>query len=118
MNETIDRPYADPTHPGNALRPGVRCHGCGALICTTAWGDWCFSCNVARLDRITAGLEQLCGVATNTRPPDLGWTPARWDNPYADLPFLAWVSPGRAWNLEVGEARGAVALVGLRRGAR
>jgi hypothetical protein len=49
-----DRPYADPNHPGNQLRPNVRCVGCGKDGCVTAWGPWCFECNVERLDRISA----------------------------------------------------------------
>lgn len=52
-----ERPYADPSHPGNALRPRVRCIGCGTLGCTTAWGPWCFACNVRRIDRISGFLE-------------------------------------------------------------
>lgn len=49
-----DRPYADPDHPGNRLRSKVRCVECRQLGCTTAWGPWCFKCNVERIDRISA----------------------------------------------------------------
>lgn len=52
-----DRPYADRNHPGNRIRPRIRCVGCGRQGCTTAWGPWCFECNVERLDRITGALE-------------------------------------------------------------
>lgn len=51
--------YKDPNHPGNRIRPKVRCIGCGALGCVTYWGDWCFTCNVERMDRITVSLEDL-----------------------------------------------------------
>jgi hypothetical protein len=44
--------YADPNHPGNKIRPRVRCLGCGKLGCVTAWGPWCFDCNVKRIDRL------------------------------------------------------------------
>jgi hypothetical protein len=56
--------YRDPAHPGNRIRPNVRCLGCGALGCVTYWGDWCFACNVARIDRISASLEALAARAT------------------------------------------------------
>jgi hypothetical protein len=52
-----ERPYADPDHPGNKIRPRVVCVGCGARGCTTAWGPWCFNCNVARMDRISGFLN-------------------------------------------------------------
>jgi hypothetical protein len=48
----MDRPFADPNHPGNKIRPRVRCVGCGKLGCITYWGPWCFECNVKRIDRI------------------------------------------------------------------
>jgi hypothetical protein len=49
--------YQDPDHPGNRLRPRVRCVGCRKLGCITAWGPWCFECNVERMDRIGASLR-------------------------------------------------------------
>lgn len=51
------RSYADPEHPGNKLRPKVKCLGCGTRGCITYWGDWCFDCNVERIDRISGFLE-------------------------------------------------------------
>lgn len=51
-----ERPYADLNHPGNRIRPRVRCIGCGTKGCTTAWGPWCFTCNVQRIDRISGFL--------------------------------------------------------------
>lgn len=50
-------PYRNEAHPGNAVRKGVACLGCGKDGCVTAWGDWCFICNVKRMDRINAALE-------------------------------------------------------------
>lgn len=55
----VERPYADQNHPGNKLRPTVRCMGCGNLGCVTYWGRWCLPCNVARLDRIGAVFDTL-----------------------------------------------------------
>ena len=51
------RAYQDPNHPGNKLRPRVRCVGCSKLGCITVWGPWCFECNVERMDRIGAFLH-------------------------------------------------------------
>lgn len=57
MSVTNERVYADPSHPGNKIRPRVRCYGCGTLGCITYWGNWCFDCNVKRIDRISGFLE-------------------------------------------------------------
>lgn len=54
-----DYPYRDPNHPGNAVRPSVQCIGCGNKGCITAWGPWCFTCNVKRMDRINKALEPV-----------------------------------------------------------
>lgn len=62
-----ERPYADPDHPGNTIRP-LRCIGCGKMGCTTAWGPWCFDCNVERLDRISGFLKSE--LARRTHPSD------------------------------------------------
>lgn len=51
------RPYANPEHSGNKIRPRIRCIGCGKRGCITAWGPWCFTCNVARIDRINKAFE-------------------------------------------------------------
>lgn len=56
--------YRNPDDSGNRLRPEARCIGCGAMGCTTAWGDWCFRCNVERMDRISGQLE---AVAANLK---------------------------------------------------
>ena len=64
-------PWANPDHPGNKIRPRVRCIGCGKMGCTTAWGPWCFACNNERIPRITAALEteirRLGGVPSDAR---------------------------------------------------
>jgi hypothetical protein len=57
QQQDAERPYADPQHPGNRVRPRVRCIGCGTLGCITAWGPWCLPCNVARMDRISGFLS-------------------------------------------------------------
>ena len=46
----------DPDHPGNKIRTDRKCLGCGKSETTTAWGPWCFECNVKRMDRIDAAL--------------------------------------------------------------
>lgn len=53
------RPYADPRHVGNRIRPNIKCIGCGKRGCITAWGPWCFPCNVKRMDRINGAFERL-----------------------------------------------------------
>jgi hypothetical protein len=52
-------PWAHPRHPGNRIRPNVKCIGCGSLGCVTAWGPWCFKCNVERMTRLSASFDQL-----------------------------------------------------------
>ena len=51
--------YRDPAHPGNKIRPQVSCIGCGIRGCITAWGPWCFKCNIERMDRISAQMDKL-----------------------------------------------------------
>lgn len=62
-------PWRDPAHPGNAIRPDVRCIGCGAMGCITAWGPWCFTCNVARMERIRAGFAALLRLVDKEQKP-------------------------------------------------
>lgn len=57
-----DRPYADRNHPGNKLRPRVKCVGCGKLGCVTYWGPWCFDCNVERIDRINRAFAPIAAL--------------------------------------------------------
>lgn len=57
---TIDEEfYRDPSHPGNKIRPNVRCIGCGKKGAITSWGPWCFDCNVERMDRINRSLAPV-----------------------------------------------------------
>jgi hypothetical protein len=58
-NAYVDRPYANPDHPGNKMRPKIKCSGCGKLGCVTYWGKWCFECNVIRMDRLNAAFEPI-----------------------------------------------------------
>lgn len=58
MSDDI-RPWADPHHPGNKLRPKVKCMGCGRKGCVTAWGPWCFECNCKRMARLTTSFDEL-----------------------------------------------------------
>jgi len=51
--------YQNPNHPGNKLRPSVRCLGCKKTGCITYWGNWCFECNVKRLDSIDSKFEPV-----------------------------------------------------------
>lgn len=45
--------YKDPDHPTNKIRPKLKCWGCGALGVTGKhWGQWCFKCNVDRIDGV------------------------------------------------------------------
>lgn len=53
-------PYRDKDHPGNKIRPNLKCYGCGQKGVTTAWGQWCFSCNVSRMDRIGQTILNEC----------------------------------------------------------
>jgi hypothetical protein len=53
------KPWADPQHPGNRIRPTVRCAGCGAKGFITAWGPWCFACNQPRMTRLSAAFDKL-----------------------------------------------------------
>jgi hypothetical protein len=51
--------WQNPDHPGNKIRPKVKCIGCGKLGCVTAWGRWCFECNVERMTRHDKRFEKI-----------------------------------------------------------
>lgn len=53
------KPWADPSHPGNKLRPRLRCVGCGVKGCVTRWGPWCFDCNVKRMRHLTGQFDEI-----------------------------------------------------------
>jgi hypothetical protein len=59
MNHTRPRPWADPAHAGNKLRPRVRCVDCRNFGCVTYWGSWCFDCNVPRMDRLAGRFAEI-----------------------------------------------------------
>lgn len=54
-----ENPWKDPAHPGNKIRPRVVCIGCGNKGCITAWGPWCFPCNVERMTRLNARFDEI-----------------------------------------------------------
>lgn len=60
------RPWADPNAPGNKIRPRVRCLGCGVLGCVTHWGNWCFECNVRRMDHLDGKFQQMAETLSHT----------------------------------------------------
>ena len=51
--------WEDPDHPGNTIRPNVKCIGCGKEGCITAWGPWCFECNKKRMYRINGSFNSI-----------------------------------------------------------
>jgi hypothetical protein len=51
--------WEDPNHPGNKIRPAIKCVGCGNMGCVTMWGPWCFECNVERMRRIDRQFSQV-----------------------------------------------------------
>jgi hypothetical protein len=51
--------WQNPDHPGNKIRPKVKCIGCGKFGCVTAWGRWCFECNVERMTRLDKRFEKI-----------------------------------------------------------
>ena len=55
--------FRDPNDPGNKIRPKVRCIGCGKKGCITAWGNWCFKCNVERIERIDRAFVSIINTA-------------------------------------------------------
>lgn len=54
-----ERPWADPDHNGNKIRPRVCCVGCGQSGCITYWGPWCFKCNVKRMDHLSGRFAEI-----------------------------------------------------------
>ncbi len=64
--------FQDPSHPGNKIRPRVRCAGCGRLGCVTYWGPWCFGCNVERIGRIDKAFEPVRAAIAAAGKTNLG----------------------------------------------
>jgi len=65
-------PYKDPNHPTNKPRPNLKCWGCGKRGVTGRhWGQWCFECNVKRIEReqvMSLLIEQWNTRATLSQP--------------------------------------------------
>lgn len=60
--------YKDPAHPSNKIRPRTVCWGCGKRGCVGKhWGNWCFACNVARIDKISATLACMVALISSPR---------------------------------------------------
>lgn len=55
MSETEIDHWRDPSYYANG--PIVKCYGCGKRCHKTHWGNWCYKCNVERIERITKTLE-------------------------------------------------------------
>lgn len=52
--------YEDPNHSSNKIRPRLKCWACGKLGCVGKhWGQWCFDCNIKRINKISAVLENM-----------------------------------------------------------
>jgi hypothetical protein len=66
MSELIA--YKDPNHPSNKIRPKVQCSMCGTMGCVGRhWGNWCFDCNVKRIDGISKTLESMVSLESYRR---------------------------------------------------
>lgn len=55
-------PWADPNHESyhrSRKRGKHSCLGCRKACTYSAWGPWCFDCNVVRMRRINKGMAQL-----------------------------------------------------------
>lgn len=55
--------YQNPEHPSYRGKPTEKCLGCRKAVPKSAWGPWCHPCNVERLDRISANLEDFAAKA-------------------------------------------------------
>ena len=55
-------PWRDPNHASyhrSRKRGKHTCLGCGTPCTYTAWGPWCYTCNVTRMRNINKGMAQL-----------------------------------------------------------
>jgi len=54
---TIVDPWRDPER----YKTGriVKCYGCGIKCHKTHWGNWCYACNVERIDRINGRFAEF-----------------------------------------------------------
>lgn len=56
------KPWADPKHESyhvSRKRGKHHCLGCRKPCTYTAWGPWCFDCNVARMTGINKSMADL-----------------------------------------------------------
>ena len=53
------KPYANELHPSYHGPKTQRCLGCRVKCARSAWGNWCFACNVARMTRIDRALAPV-----------------------------------------------------------
>lgn len=53
------KPWADPDHPSYHKVKTENCLGCGYACAKSAWGAWCYTCNVKRMTRINERLEPV-----------------------------------------------------------
>ena len=51
--------YANPDHPSYHGPKVAKCYGCKSPCSKSAWGLWCYACNVKRLDRISGALNGM-----------------------------------------------------------
>lgn len=54
-----EQPWRNPLHPSYSKPADGRCLGCHKLCCKSAWGYWCFDCNVKRMERIDAQFAKV-----------------------------------------------------------
>lgn len=54
--------YKDPESDGYGVKylcDNKPCLGCGKKPSGCVWGQWCYNCNVERMDRVDAGFAKL-----------------------------------------------------------
>lgn len=55
----MSSPWRDPDHPSYNGKPTHKCLGCRELVPYSAWGPWCYQCNVTRTERINKSMAQI-----------------------------------------------------------
>jgi hypothetical protein len=55
---------ADPWRDPERYKTGriVKCYGCGKKCHKNHWGNWCYDCNVERIDRINGRFEAFAAT--------------------------------------------------------
>lgn len=59
MSASDVKPWAEPDHPSYHKEKTENCLGCGYACAKSAWGAWCYTCNVKRMTRINERLEPV-----------------------------------------------------------